>query len=33
MPRTERLKAREIRRKKWAERAIAVYLISGQDML
>jgi hypothetical protein len=33
MPRTERLKAREIRRKKWAERAIAAYLISGQDML
>jgi len=27
MPRTERLKAREIRRKKWAEGAIAAYVI------
>ncbi|MBV9382364.1 MAG: DUF3040 domain-containing protein [Streptosporangiaceae bacterium] len=31
MPRTERLRAREIRRKNWAERAIAAYLISGYD--
>ena len=31
MPRTERLKARTIRRKKWAQRAIAAYLISGPD--
>ena len=28
MPRTERLKAREIRRMNWAERAITAYLIS-----
>jgi hypothetical protein len=33
MPRTERLKARAIRRKKWSERLIAGYLISGTDTL
>ena len=33
MPRTEQLKAREIRRQKWAERAMAAYLISGPDIL
>jgi len=32
-PRTERVKAREIRRKKWAERAIAEYLLWGPDVL
>lgn len=33
MPRTERLRARAIRRKRWAERAITAYLISGPDTL
>jgi hypothetical protein len=33
MPRAEQLKARRIRRKKWAERAAAAYLISGPDTL
>jgi hypothetical protein len=33
MPRTERVKAREIRRKKWAERAMNAYLILGPDTL
>jgi hypothetical protein len=33
MPRTEELTARRIRRKKWAERAAAAYLISGPDTL
>jgi Protein of unknown function (DUF3040) len=33
MPRTERLKARALRRKKWVERAITAYLISGPDTL
>jgi hypothetical protein len=31
MPRTELVKAREIRRQKWVERAITAYLISGPD--
>jgi hypothetical protein len=30
MPRTERLKAREIRRMNWAERAITAYLTSDR---
>ena len=29
MPRAERVKARTIRRKKWAERVMTAYLISG----
>jgi hypothetical protein len=33
MPRTERLNARAIRRRKRAERAIIEYFISGPDML
>jgi hypothetical protein len=33
MPRAERVKAREIRRMNWAERAITAYLISGPDTL
>ena len=33
MPRTERVKARAIRRKKWAERAMNAYLILGPDTL
>ncbi len=33
MPRTERLKARAIRRKRWAEQAITAYSISGPDTL
>jgi hypothetical protein len=33
MPRTERLNARAVRRRKRAERAIIAYLISGPDML
>jgi len=33
MPRAEQLKARRVRRKKWAERAAAAYLISGPDTL
>ena len=33
MPHTEQLKAREIRLKNWAERAITAYLISGPDTL
>jgi|307.fasta_scaffold1526811_1 hypothetical protein len=31
MPRTERVKALTVRRKKWAERAMTAYLISGPD--
>jgi hypothetical protein len=31
MPRGERVKAGEIRRKKWVERAIAAYLLSGPE--
>ena len=33
MPRTERVKARTIRRQKWVERAITAYLMSGPDPL
>ena len=33
MPHTERVKAREIRRKKWAERAMNAYLTLGPDTL
>ena len=33
MPRTERLKAREVRRRKWTERVIVAYLISRPDTL
>jgi hypothetical protein len=33
MPRTERVKAQAIRRKKWAERAMNAYLILGPDTL
>jgi hypothetical protein len=34
MPRTERVRAREIRRKKWAERArITAYVIWGPETL
>jgi len=33
MPRGERVTAREIRRKKWAERAMAEYLFWGPDTL
>jgi len=33
MPRSERLKAREIRRKKWAERVMTEYLLWGPDTL
>jgi hypothetical protein len=33
MPRAERLRAREIRRKRRVERAITTYLISGPDTL
>jgi hypothetical protein len=31
MPLTERVKALTVRRKKWAERAMTAYLISGPD--
>jgi hypothetical protein len=33
MPRGERVKAREIRRKKWAERVMTEYLLWGPDTL
>jgi hypothetical protein len=33
MPTGEQLTARRVRRKKWAERAAAAYLISGPDTL
>jgi hypothetical protein len=33
MPRTERVRARAIRRKKWAERARTAYVIWGPDTL
>jgi len=33
MPRTERVRARAIRRRKWVDRAIHAYLISGLDAL
>jgi hypothetical protein len=33
MPRGERVKAREIRRKKWAERVMTEYLLWGPDAL
>jgi hypothetical protein len=33
MPRTERVRARTIRRQKWVDRAITAYLISGPDAL
>ena len=33
MPRTERVQARAIRRKKWAERVRTAYVISGWDTL
>jgi hypothetical protein len=33
MPRTERLKARAVRRKKWGGLGIAAYLISGTDSI
>jgi hypothetical protein len=33
MPRNERLKAREVRRRKWSERMIIEYFILGRDAL